>query len=1271
MLRRNLTARRLLACLVALTCASPACALNVLLVKQNTTLSSSETSRKTQFETWGHTVTTIVDSDTTTNFNTAMAAVDVVYIPTTVDDYEITNKCKTTTKGVVCEERYIDDDMGFSTGTGWDASHTQTQILDNTHAVTTGLSTGFVTIVSSSQSLTMMNPTVSSGMTVLSKQSYTDGNMLGVMEIGATLAGGGTAAGRRVRLPWGGDSFSWSALNSSGLLICQQAIAWAGSGAPKLLLHWKLDESSGTSAADASGNGYTGTVTGTASWIAARRNNGFDFNGSTKIERSSTLGNPTNFTIACWARVDATDSSGADAVSVGDYIVLRPHDVSLSGPSVGFYRGSSTWVSASSATSYVGAGWHHYLATFDDAGNSLKLYIDGVLVATTSTTYSISWSGQGTATRAGKHGNTSTAYDFDGGIDDVRVYNYALSDAQIAEVYGLIAHWKLDESSGSSANDASLANNDATRTGTAGWTAALDGNGHDFDYASGEDYFVAPSNAALDDVQDDDYTVMAYISPSTVPPGSGSANTAAYGLIRKSGWHAGLAYGSDGSFYMEHWLASGPTWVGVGDWSNHAPGRFYHVAGVVSKTNGTLKIYVDGDLISTSTFTAGTSAYDYGTNPWRLGISSPGASTWGHACDGVIDDARIYNRALADDEIAAIAKTGLRGHWKFDETSGTTLSDSSVNGAGAAFAAGTPTRIAAVRDNGLTFSGANSADTDANFDPIPQGSVAFWLRPSAVPSSTQRLLGISDSWEVTLGTTGLLSCDLGAATGIASTTAFTSSAKWRHVVFNYNSIADTYEMYVDGQLEKSGALTGSDQAAGILTFGTRTGSTNYYAGSLDDVRIYGRPLTASEVADIYGLIGHWKMDSGSGTSLVDSSGKGSTAAFNTGTPTWVAAVRSYGLQFSGSNDAITASSVTPPSEGTLAFWFQSDGTPTATERLLGLDPDFEVRQGTDGLVAFDLDGDASGGFTTTTALVEASRWRHLVAVFDSDDDSYQIYIDGELHKSGTSSTALSAPSAAQLSFGTRTGSTQRFSGALDDVRLYNRKLSPAEIYEVFGMTGWYKLDETSGTSATDSTGLGNSGTFSGSPTLGATANGATSQGYAAAFNGANYMQASGLFDSSSSVSASAWVRLDGADSAGADVVSLGDYFRLRLNGGTSGAAVSYYNGSTDVTATVSQIILDTGWHHFAAVLRSGDTLKLYVDGVEAASTAVSGGISYAGRGSNTRIASHGNSGTTTDLTGRIDDVRIFNRAMTPEEVYYLYRGTRINGVRILKWVETR
>ncbi|MEM6799394.1 MAG: hypothetical protein AAF589_07755, partial [Planctomycetota bacterium] len=207
-------------------------AADVLLVTANSTLTTQETQRKTQFEAWGHTVTTIEDGDTQTNFDTAMAAVDVVYVSEEVSATSVGYKLRLATVGVVSEERALDDELGFSTANGVDWDGTTVTVTDNTHPITSSFSTGSLTIVSSTQTLSYTSGTEASGAQALI--SYSGAHDLAVLEVGAALANtyssNSTAAGRRVRLPWGGDSFQASSLNSNGLLIAQNAIDWASSG---------------------------------------------------------------------------------------------------------------------------------------------------------------------------------------------------------------------------------------------------------------------------------------------------------------------------------------------------------------------------------------------------------------------------------------------------------------------------------------------------------------------------------------------------------------------------------------------------------------------------------------------------------------------------------------------------------------------------------------------------------------------------------------------------------------------------------------------------------------------------------------------------------------------------------------------------------------------------------------------------------------------------------------------------------------------------------
>ncbi len=206
---------------------------------------------------------------------------------------------------------------------------------------------------------------------------------------------------------------------------------------PSPVAYWKLDEASGTTAYDSSYTGKTGTVIGTANWVAGMHDNGFQFNGATKIQATGLMGSPQNVSVAAWANLTQTDHKGSEIISLGDHFGLRLDD-SVNGSSefsgAFLYDGTDVIYVAVEQT-FAGTGWHFFAATFDDTNNLFELYIDGELAASETVTSSISYASRGSNTVVGRHGNGSTNYDFKGVIDDAAVYNYALSAAQVAELY--------------------------------------------------------------------------------------------------------------------------------------------------------------------------------------------------------------------------------------------------------------------------------------------------------------------------------------------------------------------------------------------------------------------------------------------------------------------------------------------------------------------------------------------------------------------------------------------------------------------------------------------------------------------------------------------------------------------------------------------------------------------------------------------------------------------------------------------------------------------
>ena len=223
---------------------------------------------------------------------------------------------------------------------------------------------------------------------------------------------------------------------------------------------------------------------------------------------------------------------------------------------------------------------------------------------------------------------------------------------QIAtEETGLVGWWQLDEKSGTAAPDSSGRGNHGKLIGGPTW---VDGRiGGALHFANTDDtkiYVDIPNSSTLENVQEGDWTVAAWVWPDSLPPGT--KVTPAYGILIKQGQHIGLVYDQDGLFKMQHHSTAG---YSLAKSATKPPKAWYHVTGVVSKSNGFVNIYVNGTLESAVTFTPEATAREFGTRTWKLGIAAPDYTNFREAMNGKVDDVRIYSRVLSDAEIAALA----------------------------------------------------------------------------------------------------------------------------------------------------------------------------------------------------------------------------------------------------------------------------------------------------------------------------------------------------------------------------------------------------------------------------------------------------------------------------------------------------------------------------------------------------------------------------------------------------------------------------------------
>ncbi len=242
-------------------------------------------------------------------------------------------------------------------------------------------------------------------------------------------------------------------------------------------------------------------------------------------------------------------------------------------------------------------------------------------------------------------------------VDELRAeFERRLLQAELRA--SLVGHWPLDAGLGKIAVDASGRNQAGQLRKEPRRLEGQIAGGLGLD---GDDYVELPNSPVLDKVQEGSYTLAAWFRPDREPAGKDRANNAAFGILVKDGYHGGLSYMNGGRFSMNHYLAGNKEGGLSADPGRHPPGRFYHVAGTVDREAGETQLYVDGALEKKREFPAKTAGRDYKKAKWRIGIGKPGAAEYAWPARGIVDDVRIFDRALAAREVEFLYREGKAG----------------------------------------------------------------------------------------------------------------------------------------------------------------------------------------------------------------------------------------------------------------------------------------------------------------------------------------------------------------------------------------------------------------------------------------------------------------------------------------------------------------------------------------------------------------------------------------------------------------------------------
>jgi hypothetical protein len=586
-----------------------------------------------------------------------------------------------------------------------------------------------------------------------------------------------------------------------------------------------------------------------------------------------------------------------------------------------------------------------------------------------------------------------------------------------------------------------------------------------------------------------------------------------------------------------------------------------------------------------------------------------------------------------------------------------------------------------------------------------------------------------------------------ACVNYGATTPNVADGQWHHVaaVVDRNDTTGGVRLYVDGVQVFSGApLTGNLDNTSDLYLGVRTpamGGGDFFPGRLDEVELFKRALTPAEIQAIFNagsagkckcvqppsaMTAWWSLDEPSGTTAQDRAGVANNGTHQNGplpTPGMVAGA----LHFDGVDDHVRVPNHAELNVGTGHFtldaWVrtQSSGLVVLVDKRSGPTPKGYSLYLVNGRLGFQMaNGVALIGtwcapspspnlpcvnyVAPPTSNVADGQWHHVAAVVDRNDTigGVRLYVDGALVFTGAPIVAPlsdNVDNPSDLYLGVQTpamGGGGFFPGDLDEVELFKRALTQAEIQAIFhagaagkcktkcvqppsNMTAWWRLDETSGTTAWDLAGVFNNGTHQNgpTPTLGMVAGALHFDGvddHVRVPDHAELNAGTGHF------TLDAWVR---TQSSGLVVLvdkrsgPIPKGYSLYLFNGRLGFQMA--NGFPPTTtvcapspspnfpcvnyvAPPTSNVADGQWHHVAAVVDRNDTtggVRLYVDGA----LVFTGAPIVAPLPDNVDNPSDLYLGVQTPamggggfFPGDLDEVELFKRALTQAEIQAIFHA---------------
>ena len=523
---------------------------------------------------------------------------------------------------------------------------------------------------------------------------------------------------------------------------------------------------------------------------------------------------------------------------------------------------------------------------------------------------------------------------------------------------------------------------------------------------------------------------------------------------------------------------------------------------------------------------------------------------------------------------------------------------------------------------------------------------------------------------------------------------------WSLLTVTIDSLGN-YRIYVNAAnvITGSGFTSLNTTISNPVKIGRYSANTfRYWNGSIDQVRIFNTALTPLEIEALYteelcicdGTVDTLDiLGDGSCIATYQLDGNANDLSGNySGTPTNV----SYGVGefdlagvFNGSSSGIKTpiSYLNAKSTSSVSLWVKY--TDTAAYKTLFQDwasnnnwnHNIIVNQPSTGNLRFFSAYGGVGGYVTfeTSGLtLNDGNWHHIVGTVDVSTRVYKGYVDGVEVGSMTVSLNAWTGVTQNANIGNENGSSNFFNGSIDQVRIFNKALNSTEVTTLYNETACTKVC-TSGTTNTLDI-LGDGSCIAAYPLDGSPAD---LSGNYNGIQGGNVTYPVGEFDLAAAFggsgkgidlpsnvpvagqincSVSLWFNvLNNTKKETLVRFANNDEVLLRINtNGTLDLLGVRQSNSTYISYTTAGSYNNGVWHYLVMTRESG-SIKFYIDNV--LDNTLSWNNTFITAANETAIGYDGFASASV-LSGQIDQVRIFNKALSAGEVTTLYNETPCN-----------